>query len=141
VTVAATQTSVRLLDGSLITPEFVDATGTRLMQAAGVTGVGIAIFNDRRPVYVKAYGARDADKHLPLTTESVMTSASFTKVAFAYLVMQLVDEGAIHFDAPIQRYLPRPLPEYEGYELLANDERYRRLTPRMLLDHARRPTD
>ena len=133
--VAASHASVKRLDGTQITGGQIDATVGRLMNAAQVTGMGIAIFNDRRPVYVKAYGFRDTDQHLPLTTDSVMTAASFTKIAFAYMVMQLVDDSVIQLDTPIQHYLPRPLPEYAGYESLAGDVRYERLTPRMLLDH------
>jgi hypothetical protein len=45
-------------------------------------------------------------------------------------------EGVIDLDAPIQRYRPRPLPEYDGYESLASDPRYKLLTARMLLDHS-----
>jgi CubicO group peptidase (beta-lactamase class C family) len=131
----ASHASVKRLDGTPITAGEIDATVGRLMNASHVTGLGLAIFNDRRPVYVKAYGLRDTDRHLPLTTESVMTAASFTKAAFAYMVMQLVDDGVIQLDTPVQRYLPRPLPEYSGYESLAGDARYERLTPRMLLDH------
>lgn len=132
---AANHASVKRLDGTHMAAAEIDATVTRLMRAAEVTGVGIAIFNDRRPVYVKTYGVRDKDTQRPLTTGSVMTAASFTKVAFAYMAMQLVDEGVIVLDTPIQRYLPRPLPEYSGYESLAADARDIRLTPRMLLDH------
>jgi CubicO group peptidase (beta-lactamase class C family) len=48
-----------------------------------------------------------------------MTGASFTKVAFAYMVMQLVQERILDIDKPVYQYLPKPLPEYEGYEELA----------------------
>jgi CubicO group peptidase (beta-lactamase class C family) len=133
--IAASDASVKRLDGTKITAGEIDATVGRLMNAAQVTGLGLAILNDRRPVYVKAYGLRDTDQHLPLTTDSILTAASFTKAAFAYMVMQLVDDGVIQLDTPIQRYLPRPLPEYPGYESLAGDVRYERLTPRMLLAH------
>jgi CubicO group peptidase (beta-lactamase class C family) len=47
----------------------------------------------------------------------------------------LVDEGRIDLDRSIAEYLPRPLPEYEDYHDLAGDERWRRLTMRMLLNH------
>jgi len=133
---AADEPSVRRLDGTRIRTAEVDATVTRLMRAAEVTGVGLAIFNGARPAYVKAYGVRDKDRNLPLTPDSVMTAASFTKSTFAYMVMQLVDEGVINIDAPIQKYLPRPLPDYAGYESLAGDSRYKQLTSGMLLDHS-----
>jgi CubicO group peptidase (beta-lactamase class C family) len=105
------------------------------MKAAEVTGAGIAIFNNGRLAYLKAYGFRDTQKNLPLTVDSVMSAASFSKVAFGYLVMKLVDDGALDLDRPVYQYLPKPLPEYPRYADLANDERYKRITARMLLSH------
>jgi CubicO group peptidase (beta-lactamase class C family) len=64
-----------------------------------------------------------------------MYAASFTKVAFAYMVMQLVDEGVLDLDKPVYQYLPKALPEYDDYKDLANDQRYQRITARMLLSH------
>jgi CubicO group peptidase (beta-lactamase class C family) len=123
------------LDGSTITTAEIDRTAQRLMQAARVPGLGLAILNNRRIAYLKTYGERDAEKHLPLTKDSVMTSASYTKSTFAYAVMQLVEQGVLNLDRPIQDYLPKPLPEYPDYAGLAGDERYRQITLRMLLSH------
>jgi CubicO group peptidase (beta-lactamase class C family) len=133
--VLAGTTAVKRLQGPAIATGDIDATVVRLMSAAQVTGVGLAVFNDGRPVFLKAYGVRDKGGNLPLTVDSVMTAASFSKSAFAYLVLQLVDEGVIDLDTPVQRYLPRPLPTYRGYESLSEDPRYARITPRMLLTH------
>jgi CubicO group peptidase (beta-lactamase class C family) len=126
---------VTRLDGSKITPAEIDQTVMRLMKAAAVTGAGIAILNGGQIVYEKAYGFRDYEKHLPLTADSVMSAASFTKVAFAYVVMQLIGDGLIDLDKPVYQYLPKPLPEYSNYSDLAGDERYKRTTARMLLSH------
>jgi CubicO group peptidase (beta-lactamase class C family) len=73
---------------------------------------------------------------LPLTPDSVMTAASLTKAAFAYLVMQLVDDGVLDLDKPIDAYLPRPLSEYPKYRDLGSDPRQHTITARMLLDHS-----
>jgi CubicO group peptidase (beta-lactamase class C family) len=81
---SAAEDHIRRLDGSTIAATEIDSTVIRLMSAGHVTGLGLAIFNDRRIAYLKAYGERDVDKHLPLTPNSVMTSASFTKSTFAY---------------------------------------------------------
>ncbi|HXE33549.1 MAG TPA: serine hydrolase domain-containing protein [Verrucomicrobiae bacterium] len=136
---AATQSSnvsnVKRLDGSTISSQEIDATATRLIDAAKVPGAGIAILNGQRIVYLKAYGVRDKEKGLPLTPDSVMTAASLTKPAFAYLVMQLVQEGVLSLDKPVYQYLPQPLPEYSDYKDLAGDERYKKITARMLLAH------
>lgn len=127
--------TIRRLDGTSISPTEVDTTVTKLMKAAGVPGMNIAIFNGGRPVYMKSYGYRDTGRKLPLTPDSVMSAASFTKVAFAYMVMQLVQEGRLDLDTPVQRYLPKPLPDYPHYADLAGDARYKLITARMLLDH------
>ncbi len=105
------------------------------MRAANVTGVAIAIFNDGKVAYLKAYGVRDKEKNLPLTEDSMMYAASFTKVAFAYMVMQLVEEKLLDLDKPVHQFLPKPLPEYPAYKDLADDPRYQRITARMLLSH------
>lgn len=126
---------IKRLDGSTITTAQIDETVMRLMRAAEVTGVGVAIFDPHRLQFLKAYGFRDKEKKLPLTPESVMSAASFTKVAFAYMVMDLVDEGVLNLDKPVYQYLPKPLPEYPQYKDLANDPRYKRITARMLLSH------
>ena len=132
---AAEEPAIHRLDGSTIAPGEVDATVTRLMKAAEVTGVAVAIFNDGKIAYQKAYGFRDTEKKLPLTEDSVMTAASFSKVAAGYMEMQLVQEGILDLDKPVYQYLPKPLPEYEKYADLAGDQRYKKITARMLLSH------
>src|SRR6202521_889546 len=127
--------SIKRLDGSAITASEMDGTVSRLMHAAKVTGAGTAILNDGKIVYLKTYGFRDLKKSRPLTPDSVMSAASFTKVAFAYMVMQLVQERVLDLDKPVYQYLAKPLPEYGLYSYLAGDERYKKITARMLLDH------
>jgi len=132
---AAQPKEVKRLDDTDIQPVEIDATVARLMKAAEVTGVGLAVFNNGNVAYLKAFGVRDKEKNLPLTVDSVTSAASFTKAAFAYLVMQLVDEKVLDLDKPIYQYLPKPLPEYPQYADLAGDPRYQRITARMLLSH------
>ena len=132
---AAEQGFVVRLDGGTITSVEIDSAVTRLMHAAEVTGAQIAILNSGKVVYSKAYGLRDKEKGLALTNDSIMSAASISKSAFAYLVMKLVDDRTIDLDKPVYRYLPRPLPEYPKYADLAGDERYKRITARMLLSH------
>jgi CubicO group peptidase (beta-lactamase class C family) len=127
--------AVKRLDGSTIPASEIDATVTRLIAAAKIPGAGIAILNNQNVVYRKAYGYRDKEKSLPFTEDSVMTAASLTKAAFAYMVMQLVQEKVLSLDKPVYQYLSKPLPEYPDYKDLAGDDRYKKITTRMLLDH------
>jgi CubicO group peptidase (beta-lactamase class C family) len=135
VSLAAPQKDVERLDGSSITPDEIDGTVTRVMKAAEVPGVGLAVINSGEIAYLKAYGVRDKEKSLPETVDSVVHAASFTKVAFAYMAMQLVDKGRLDLDKPVYQYLPKSLPEYPNYTDLAGDPRYQRITARMLLSH------
>ena len=124
------------LDGSARTSRQIDAAVAGLMARGQVPGLALALIQDGQPVHVKAYGLRSVEKKLPLETETVMYGASLTKLAFAYMVMQLVDEGIVKLDQPIGAYLKKPLQEYPKYAELAGDPRWKRLTPRMLLDHS-----
>jgi CubicO group peptidase (beta-lactamase class C family) len=127
--------SIQRPDGSTIAPTEIDTIVNKLIGAAHVTGAGIAMFHHGRIAYLKAYGMRDTEKNLPLTPDSVMTSASLSKAAFAAVVLRLVQDKVLDLDKPIQQYLPKPLPDYPHYADLAGDERYKKLTLRMLLSH------
>jgi len=129
------ESAVRTLDGRTLQPAEVRATVERLMRAGRVPGLGLAILNRGEVVYLRGFGERDVERHLPFTERTVTYAASFTKSMFAYMVMQLVEEGRIDLDRPIGEYLARPLPEYPKYADLAGDDRWRGITPRMLLSH------
>lgn len=132
---AAADRSITRLDGTKISFTEIDAQVARMMNAGNVSGLGVAILNDRKVAFLKAYGYRDTSTRLPLTVDSIMTAASFTKSTFAYAVMQMVEEGILDLDTPVQNYLSKPLPEFKDYELLAGDDRYKTITIRMLLNH------
>jgi CubicO group peptidase (beta-lactamase class C family) len=125
----------RRLDGKRLEPARIDARVRELMRAGRVPGLALSLIRGGRVAYVRAYGLRDVEKGVPLTTDTVMYGASLTKATFAYMVMQLVEEGRIDLDRPIAAYLPGPLPDDEGYAGLESDPRWARVTFRMLLDH------
>ncbi len=131
----ATAAPIRALDGRALAPAAIDERVRGLMRANDVKGLALALIRDGRVVYVRTYGLRDVERDLPLEPDTVMYAASLTKATFAYMVMQLVDEGKVDLDRSIADYLPKPLPAYPKYADLAGDERWRRLTPRILLDH------
>ena len=134
-TAAAQQTTITRPDGIKLTPAQIDSTVDGLIQAAHVTGAGVALFHDGKVVYLKAYGLRDTEKNLPLTPDSVMTAASLTKSAFATAVMRLVQRGELNLDMPVEQYLGEPLGDLPHYSDLKGDPRTAKLTLRILLDH------
>ena len=119
----------------------IDAEALRLMTREDVQGMASAVIEDGRVEHVAAYGLRSVERNLPLTTDTIMYGygASLTKTAFAYMVLQLVDEERLDLDASVAELLPNPLPGYNDadhdYTDLAGDERWRDLTPRVLLIH------
>lgn len=129
--VALSKSSAEGLDAHVL-------NGMKLTQAQGLA---VAVIENGKVVSVKSWGLRNA-KGDPLTPDTVMYGASITKMMFGYLVAQLADEGKIDLDASIAEYLPKPLPEYTEagdkyapWHHLAGDERWRKLTPRILLNH------
>lgn len=118
-----------------------DAIAAQAMQSTGAKGLALAVIDDGEVRSVGAFGARNAAGD-PLEPSTVMYGASLTKTVFAYTVMQLVEEGRLRLDQPIAEMLPRPLPHYGNLDAygnwgdLAGDERWRRLTPRILLTHS-----
>lgn len=119
----------------------IDTAARYAMKATGARGLAIATVDHGQVSYVAAYGDRDATGN-PLTVDTVMYGASLTKAVVGYLTTQLASEGVLDLDQPIARLLPQPLPSYgnvDGYGHwgdLAGDERWRAITPRMVLNHS-----
>lgn len=118
-----------------------DAEVARAMAATQARGLAIAVIDKGRMVHVRSYGDRNA-AGAPLRKDTIMYGASLTKSAFAYMAMQLVEEGRIDLERPLAEYLDRPLPEYPSEEKyapwvdLAGDERWRAITARHVLTHS-----
>ena len=123
----------------------IDAEVSKIMTRTDAKGMAVAVIDHGKVGYVGAYGIRNATGD-PLTTDTVMYGASLTKTVFAYLVMQLVDQGKLNLDTPLKDDLDNPLPsygpdpvfpdKYGPYKDLAGDPRWEKITPRMCLTHS-----
>ncbi|HEY4299490.1 MAG TPA: serine hydrolase domain-containing protein [Candidatus Didemnitutus sp.] len=123
----------------------IDHRVREVMTATGGKGLALAVIDGGKVVFVGAYGVRNAH-HDPLQTDTVMYGASLTKTVMAFLTLQLVDAGKINLDRPIADDLDRPLPTYGPdpvfpdkfgpYQDLATDDRWKKITPRMILTHS-----
>ena len=119
-----------------------DAVVRAGMAKTGAKGIAVAVIERGKVTSVRTWGARNA-KGDPLTATTVLYGASLTKAVFAYTVMQLVAEKTLDLDASIATYLEKPLPDYTDageryadWSALKDDERWRKLTPRILLTHS-----
>ncbi|HEX8621630.1 MAG TPA: serine hydrolase domain-containing protein [Allosphingosinicella sp.] len=121
--------------------ERIEAEALDAMRRTGARGLAVAVIEDGRVVFVRAWGHRNASGD-PLRADTIMYGASLTKAVFAFAVMQLVEEGKLDLDRPLAAYLPRPLPDYGNLDAygnwgdLAGDERWRRVTARHVLTHS-----
>ena len=138
---SAKEQQIKRLDGSQISESELTAKIQALIDSANVTGISITIFNDNEIAYQKSLGYANFENKDALTNKTVFYGASLSKAVFGYLVAQLVVEGVIELDKPLQDYLVMPLPdfkfekEWRGYKNLANDKRYENITARMCLSH------
>ncbi|NMS91817.1 serine hydrolase [Clostridioides difficile] len=62
-----------------------------------------------------------------LTKDNMYNIASISKIFTTTAVMKLVEEGKVKLDTPVVNYIP---------EFKMADERYKEITPRMLLNHS-----
>lgn len=113
----------------------VEARVASIIERARVPALGCAILDDGRVVYHRNFGFRDLDTLEPVGADAVFNAASFSKPVFAFVVAQLAEEGMVELDRPLHKYLARPLPAYDGWTDLKGDERWRQVTPRMVLGH------
>lgn len=122
----------------------IDAEVAKIMSTTGAKGMAVAVVHHGKIAYVQSYGIRNA-KGDPLTTDTDMYGASLTKTVFAYTVLQLVDQGKLKLDTPLAADLDQPLPsygpdpvfpdKYGPYKDLVDDSRWKKITPRMCLNH------
>ncbi|AZS15467.1 serine hydrolase domain-containing protein [Paenibacillus lutimineralis] len=72
-------------------------------------------------------GKNDEQGQKPLTKDTMYGIGSTSKMFTTVAVMQLVEQGKIELDTPVVQYIP---------EFTMMDERYKQITPRMLLNHS-----
>ena len=78
----------------------------QLMGEALVPGIALAIVRDGRLVELASYGIRHVRSPLWVDEFTVFDAASLSKPVFAYLVLQLVDEGKVNLHTLLASCLP-----------------------------------
>jgi CubicO group peptidase (beta-lactamase class C family) len=91
------------------------------------TAVSVALVDDERLLWAEAFGSIDRTGGVAPTTETLFCIASCSKVITAIAAMILVDRGVIELDAPLVRYMT----DFR----MADDQPWREITVRMLLNH------
>ena len=104
-----------------------DAWVDSALVAWKVVGLSIGITVDGQTVYMKGHGMRDADKHLPVTPQTLFAIGSSSKAFTTFAMGALVDQGKLEWDVPVRTYLP--------WFRMSTDFATLHITPRDLVTH------
>jgi CubicO group peptidase (beta-lactamase class C family) len=72
-----------------------------------VPGAAVAVIRGGKVVWSRGFGFADLAAKVPVTPETEFNVGSLSKTPTAWAVMQLVDEGKVRLDAPVDTYLRR----------------------------------
>lgn len=110
------------------TKEYMRWMITHEMDDADVTGLSIALVDDQHVVWAQGFGYTDKQADIKATADTVYHLGSIAKVFTATAAMQLVDQGKLDIDQPLQRYLP----EFSIKSRFASTDS---ITPRNIMTH------
>ena len=57
-------------------------------------------------IHFKSYGYCDVENGVPMSSDIMIPIASMTKIITSIAVLQLVDQGVLDLDSPVERYVP-----------------------------------
>lgn len=83
-----------------------DAFIAQKMEEDNAIGVSVVVVQNNRTVYQKGFGYADVENEVPVDSTTVFHIGSITKLFTGIGIMQLVQQGLLDIDAPIQQYLP-----------------------------------
>jgi CubicO group peptidase (beta-lactamase class C family) len=129
------QARIGRIESGLLAPVVIKGEGPRPMKLAErmafykTPAVSIALIDDGRIAWARAYGVLEAGKPAPATTETRFEAGSISKPVTAIAARRLVDAGKLDLDEDVDRKLVSwKVPENEF-------TRRRKVTLRQLLTH------
>lgn len=107
--------------------EEADKIASVMVSDYGATSIQYALIDNGKIVLSGNNGVYAKDNNIPITNQTMYGIASLSKMYVSAATMMLVDWGKIDLDNPLTEYIP---------EFKMSDERYKKITPRMLLNHS-----
>lgn len=120
---------ITTMSGRSITKKAVDDFVGAYMKSKEMVGISYAIINDGKVVHHNVAGYAFSEKGIKITKETIFEACSMSKSVFGFFVMTFVEDGMLDLDTPVYNYMPVPDPD------ISDDERYKKITARMLLSH------
>ncbi|MCK4583716.1 beta-lactamase family protein, partial [Candidatus Bathyarchaeota archaeon] len=78
----------------------------KYMQEGKMPGFSIAVVREGEKAYSQGFGARDPQRNLPATPDTLYGIGSITKSFVAIGVMQLVEQGKLSVEDPVKKHIP-----------------------------------
>ncbi|WP_010499668.1 serine hydrolase domain-containing protein [Paenibacillus elgii] len=100
---------------------------SKLLSVSGASGVQYAIMDKGSIVLSDNAGVKDKASKAPITKDTMFGIGSISKVHVSAAAMILADANKIDIDKPLTTYIK---------DFKMADERYKKITPRMLMNHA-----
>ena len=107
--------------------EVLKADIPQILRFTGAPGLNLASARRGQVIWEEGFGFADLERRIPMTAATVTHSGSMGKTYTATAVMQLVEQGVLELDGPVNRYL-------SGWQI-ANPLGGREVTVRDLLTH------
>ncbi|MFS0841095.1 serine hydrolase domain-containing protein [Paenibacillus sp. 1P03SA] len=107
--------------------ERAQALASKLLSDYGVSGLQYAIMDKGSIVLSDSAGVYDKASKAPITKDTMFGIGSISKMHVSAAAMMLADANKIDMDKPLTTYIK---------DFKMADERYKKITPRMLMNHA-----
>lgn len=122
-----TDKTFKSFNGKRISKSEMDTFIDEQMRLLEIPGLSIAFVNGDKMVYDNYKGVTNIDTQEKVNEKTLFDAASMSKTVFSVFVLKLVDQGLIDLDTPLYKYME--------YPDIAYDERYKKITTRMVLSH------
>ncbi|SFA59308.1 CubicO group peptidase, beta-lactamase class C family [Pedobacter suwonensis] len=116
-----------LSKGKPVNVKYFNAHINKFMEETGIPGASIAIIEDNKVIFSNFYGYRNTGTKTRVDSATLFEACSLSKIYLLDLVYKLVEEGRLDLNKPMYTYLEN--------ERLAHDPRYKRITPKMIINH------
>lgn len=85
--------------------EKIDRIITKAMTQEGFPGMAVAVVQDNKVLFQKAYGVKSLQSKEPVNEQTIFSIGSVSKAFTAVGIMLLVQKGKIALDDPIKKYM------------------------------------
>lgn len=84
----------------------------RIIKETGIPSISIALIENNNLTWAKSFGNSNVKLQTPATTSTIYSTGSTAKPFLTVAILQLVEKGILDLDAPVNNYLPEPLPSF-----------------------------